>query len=271
MVDGPRATSTVDDAGRIVLFLQYPDATEPRLCLRRRPKKGEEESGQPIEVELTRTDDPAGHWRAVLPPEPLAEGRWDLYLLPDPDATVRQQIKAGINDVRALVDRRPARSGPVAVRTPYPTKTGHLAIRAWLRPVHAEAGDLQVGQDALEVRAQMFGRSLGPGAVAVARCRPQRAITVEAPVVPLEDGRFSFTLAYQELLDARADITAVWDLLVRPEREAELVRIGRLLDDVADKKSVFVYPTRQFDEGTLRPYFTLDNDLSIEVGLVSES
>ena len=37
------------------------------------------------------------------------------------------------------------------------------------------------------------------------------------------------------------------------------------LDDVADRKEVFVYPPVTVADAVVRPYYTVDNDLSVEV------
>ena len=47
------------------------------------------------------------------------------------------------------------------------------------------------------------------------------------------------------------------------------VRLARLLDDVADKKPVFVYPAVRVGDFMAAPYYTADNDLSIVVSAVA--
>ncbi|OEV07125.1 hypothetical protein, partial [Streptomyces nanshensis] len=61
----------------------------------------------------------------------------------------------------------------------------------------------------------------------------------------------------------------VWDLWLRPSAEEEPVRLARILDDVPDKKQIFGYPPQLVTapDGTVRevrPYYTLDNDLSVQ-------
>lgn len=41
--------------------------------------------------------------------------------------------------------------------------------------------------------------------------------------------------------------------------------MARLLDDVADKKQIFVYPATTVGAASVRPYYTVDNDLAVEV------
>ncbi|MCH6159503.1 hypothetical protein [Streptomyces marispadix] len=62
----------------------------------------------------------------------------------------------------------------------------------------------------------------------------------------------------------------VWDLWVRPAAGEEPVRLARILDDVPDKKRIFSYPPQRVTAAdgsavSVRPYYTLDNDLSIRV------
>ena len=57
----------------------------------------------------------------------------------------------------------------------------------------------------------------------------------------------------------------VWNVFVRPAPEAPFIRVARLLDDVADRKEVFVYPSVEVGGTVVRPYYTVDNDLSVEV------
>ena len=55
------------------------------------------------------------------------------------------------------------------------------------------------------------------------------------------------------------------DVFVRPAAQAPSTRVGRLLDDLADRKKIVVYPTADVGGTGLRPYYTVDNDLSVEV------
>jgi hypothetical protein len=89
--------------------------------------------------------------------------------------------------------------------------------------------------------------------------------------VPLtvEGAEFRFTLPFDELAASWRRGNEPWDLWLRPAEGARPVRIGRLLDDVPDKKQVFSYPALPVQAGTeqvrIGPYYTLDNDLAIRV------
>ncbi|GAB2609041.1 hypothetical protein GCM10027168_47560 [Streptomyces capparidis] len=265
VVEGPRAECTATADGGLVFDLEPGDAADPRLLLKLRDK-GDGAEERLVELPLTAVE--GGHLRrAVLPAdgEALAEGRWDAFVLDRPGDAVRRRVRSGLNDLRTLLGHRPPQGRPVAVRVPYRTKEGNLTVRAWLRQEHAEAGALQVREAAVTVRAELFNAVPGPGGAAVARCREQRGLTVESPVTALAGGGVSFSVDYGSLLDARPGAPCAWDLFVRPAEGAALVRVARLLDDVADRKQVFRYPARTVEGATVRPYYTISNELSLEV------
>ncbi|MGW0421294.1 hypothetical protein [Streptomyces sp. NPDC003015] len=250
----PRAGCTVDAEGRIAFELTA--AQGHGLLLRLRPKKG-----QPEETLHVLDLDPAGEGRtrAVLGPDPvLAEGRWDVYLL---NGTERTRLRPGPRDLRALVDGHlRERRGPLAVRVPYVTEDGYLAVRTWLRPAHAEIDRVDVTGGTLRITARVHGASLPDGAEVLLRRRQGEGTVRSLQPLAAQDGRsFSFTVA-DETLDL-----GIWDMFVRPAPGSPMIRLGRLLDDVADRKRVFVYPGATAGKIVVRPYYTVDNDLSLEV------
>jgi hypothetical protein len=270
----PRAHCTIDADGRITFDLNaglgadLPSAARPQMLLRLRPKKG-----QPEKVRHLLDLEPVsgGRHRAVLEPRPsLAEGRWDAYLLREPEAE-RQRLRPGLRDLRGLVaGHRHDRPSPVAVRIPYVTKDGYLAVRAWLRTAHAEADGIRVADRSMTVRARLHGASLADGAAVRLRLRGGGGtVRTLAPQGASGERDFSFTVDYEELAKELATVRAagdhVWDISVQPGEGASPIRIGRLLDDVADRKHIFVYPPVTVGDATLRPYYTVDNDLSLEV------
>lgn len=266
----PRVGCAVDADGRITFDLAVrpmppDDRHEGRqLLLRLRPKKGQSEKDLHV-LDLEPAAD--GRLRAVLDAHPvLAEGRWDVYLLQDAGSG-RQRLRPGLRDLRALVDGhlRDWRS-PLAVRIPYVTKDGHLAVRAWLRPAHAEVDGIDVTERSTTVRARLHGASLLAGAVVRLRPRGGSGTVRTVDPRPGDDSRsFCFTIDHEELTAGTGAGSGVWDVFVQPAAEAPLIRVARLLDDVADRKEVFVYPTATAGNAVLRPYYTVDNDLSVEV------
>ncbi|MFD6325761.1 transferase [Streptomyces sp. NPDC058442] len=260
--DGPRAHCTVDTDGRITFRLRLRSSGRPRLELVPRPKKNRPEgAGHLLDLEPHGDD---GEVRAVLAPRPeLPEGRWDAYLLRDSEAG-RERLRPGLRDLRALVDGT-FRVGPspVAVRVPYVTKAGFLTVRTWLRTAHAEAGRLDLADGAMTVRARLYGAELTDGAEVLLRLRGDRT-TVRGYRPRAEGDAFDFSVPFAELAAAAAG-NQVWDAFLRPDADAPLVRISRLLDDMADRKAVCAYPRSAVGGAVLRPYYTVDNDLSVEV------
>jgi hypothetical protein len=261
-----RVGCTVDADGRIIFGLRLLSATRPQLLLRLRPKKGQPEKTLHL-LDLEPAD--GDHWSAVLEPGPaLAEGRWDVYLLPEPGAE-RQRLRPGLRDLRSLVDGHLRdRPSPVAVRVPYVTKDGYFALRTWLRPAHAEAGRIVVTARTrtLTVSARLHGASLAEEAVVRLRLRGGGGVERTVAARAEGDGRgFSFTVDYEELVTGGGSGNRVWDVFVQPVAKAPLVRVSRLLDDVADRKEIFVYPAATVGDAVVRPYYTVDNDLSVEV------
>jgi hypothetical protein len=275
----PRVDCTIDADGRTTFVLRPPlggaartaartaeASPSPQLLLRLRPKKGQPEKTL-LTVDLTPRSD--GRLRGVLDPQPaLAEGRWDVYLLPEPSAP-RQRLRPGLRDQRALVDGHTRDwPSPVAVRVPYTTVDGYLALRAWLRAAHAEVEGIDATDRSMSVGARLHGAPLSESAVVRLHRRggagPVRELR---PRVESDGRRFSFTVDYEELVADSGTGSGVWDIWVqtRHAEGAPPVRIGCLLDDLADRKEVCVYPTAAVGGAAVCPYYTADNDLSVEV------
>lgn len=260
----PHVGCTADADGRITFELPLPPTEGQRLLLRLRPKKGQPETTRHV-LSLA----PAGHGRqraALEPGTVLTEGRWDVYLLPGAESP-RLRLRPGLRDLRALVDGHLRdRPSPLAVRIPYGTKDGYLAVRAWLRPAHAEAGRIDVTDRSTTVAARLHGATLQEGAVVHLRLRGEGDTVRTLRPRPGDDGRsLSFTLDHEDLAAGTGAGSGVWDVFVRPAAEAPLIRLARLLDDVADRKEVFVCPATAVGDAVVRPYYTVDNDFSVKV------
>lgn len=258
----PRADCLAASDGGITFDVSGPAAFGTVLVLKRRGGKG-------LADELRLPLEPPGEGstsRAALPATAdLAEGRWDAY------TETGEVVQPGVRDLRVLVDQAPA-SGPVSVRVPYPTADGRLAVRCWRRSPHAEAGELAFApeQGAMTVTGLLYGAELGEGPVARARLRSGERVH-EVPVTG-EGRAFGFTLPYGPLVagpegseDAGAGKERLWELWLRPAAGAAPVRISRLMDDVWDKKSIFVYPKQRIAGHTVAPCYTGDNDLCVRV------
>ncbi|MBC2907872.1 transferase [Streptomyces cupreus] len=264
-----RAHCTADADGRITFELPALEASDlqpAQLLLRLRPKKGKPEDTLRV-LPLEAVDD--GGRRAVLEPQPpLTEGRWDVYLLPEPGAP-RQRLRPGLRDLRALVDGHTRNwPSPVAVRVPYTTKDGYLAVRTWLRTAQAEVEGIDVTDRSMTVKARLHGATLAEGAVVRLRARGANgAVRTREPQAESAGQRFSFTVDFEELINADTTGNRVWDISVQTgsAEGAPLIRVGRLFDDLADRKEIFVYPSAMLGGVAVSPYYTVDNDLSVEV------
>jgi glycosyltransferase involved in cell wall biosynthesis len=132
-------------------------------------------------------------------------------------------------------------------------------VRCRKLPPHAEVTRVELEDQAVAVE----GRLPDPGGDAqlAAVARPDKAERT-TPVV-IDGDRFSARLEFAELV--REGDAEVWDL--RIVRGDERLRLASHSDDILDKGSVFVYPTRAAIAGgaarRFRPYYTVRNRLSI--------
>lgn len=274
----PCAACTADPSGDLTFDVSTTPAAAPAYLLLRR--RATDPSGRE-DVRLPLAPGGAGPLRAALGRGmALAEGRWDAYLLDSGGTLLR--LAPGVHDLRALTDQKPYDDGaPVAVRIPYTTRQGDLAVRSWWRDPHAEAGELHIAEAALTVRGRIHGTGNASGGHAAAGLLTARAGAelrrrgAPHPVCRVRvvgDGvRFSCTFAYRELADVSPP--GIWDLWLCPAGAGgPRVRVARLLDDVADKKPVFTYPAVRVTSRTgpvdVWPYYTVDNDLAVRVDAV---
>ncbi|MFI9722559.1 hypothetical protein ACIHFE_23350 [Streptomyces sp. NPDC052396] len=269
----PRADCIADSAGGLTFDLDAPEGTAgsahwpQALVLLRR---GGDDQADEVRLPLTPNGD--GRLRAVLPSTvAMAEGRWDVHV--DCGEAGNQRLLPGLADLRSLVDRRPGPStSPLAVRIPYATKHGNLSVRSWLRAPHAEAGDLKLDDTGISGRGTLYRvenpREWLTGAFVEARSRRSSAQVRTAPVTA-EGEDFTFTLSYPELCADWKGGLEVWDLWLRRSDGSAEARLARILDDVADKKQIFVYPglpvAAPYAPAEVGPYYTADNDLAVRV------
>ncbi|MFJ9041377.1 hypothetical protein ACIRF8_33035 [Streptomyces sp. NPDC102406] len=252
----PRAHCIADSAGGLTFDVCDHGGVAPAHLL-----LAERTSGEEVRLPLTPAGD--GRLRASLPISVgLPEGRWDVYAQVAGGQPVR--LTPGTNDLRSLVDRAPGGSrGYVAVRVPYTTKHGNLTVRSWLRAPHAEAGELHIRDGELTVHGRVYGTEFTAKAHAEIRARAAAGPVLRGELTA-DGAEFTLRIGYDELSEGR------WDLWLRPGGDdGPEVRVARILDDVADKKPIFVYPAARVSadgrELSAEPYYTLDNDLAVVV------
>ncbi|MGW8065727.1 hypothetical protein ACVV2G_26515 [Streptomyces ziwulingensis] len=256
-----RADCVGDSAGGLTFEVAAHGDARAALVLRR-VGAADEEVGLPLAPAAE------GRLRAALPSSvSLPEGRWDAYARVSDDEPRR--LVPGVTDLRPLADRAPSGLlGHVAVRIPYADRQGNLTVRSWLRAPHAETGELSLAEDGLTVRGRVYGTQFAAGAHAELRSRPGGgAGDVRRLDVAADRADFGLTVPYVALAPGE------WDLWLRPAGgSGPVVRLARLLDDVADKHPVLTYPRTRLEtpHGPVAagPYYTRDNDLSVSVAAV---
>ncbi len=227
----------------------------------------EEHSGHEHRIALARSeDDHAGSFDAAVTVSALAgaEGEtsvWDAYVALDGSGEERLPASADARLARASVT--PEDASLYRVR-PY-LRQGHLSLAVTRLAPHAEVLEVVVEEEAVGVHGFLPRtpvESSGPARLVAG----QRGTDSEVSGAATLDGdRFAARLDLGELVDASAD-SDVWDLRLEVSGAGTL-RLGAHLDDVRDKKNVLIYPPRTLSRGgverKLRPYFTVENNLSI--------
>ncbi|NDZ81302.1 glycosyltransferase [Streptomyces sp. SID10853] len=215
----------------------------------------------------------------------FAEGVWDFYAEAAGSGR-RVRIAA-----RSVDQRGPLRAeGGERVRNQvaYRLKDkGFLTMRSWNRPAHAEAGDIVVDGTRLTVSGRLLGAA-APSGDPVLLLRRRGGAGEELSFPGSREGTDGFRVAFPAGGPAARQLTRndYWDVWLRYAPQEPPVKVGRILDDVVDKKGVYSYPpslvrkTRPW--GALRkavrkvrgrpkqwvrvrPYYTVSNDLALTV------
>ena len=171
----------------------------------------------------------------------LADGAWELR------TASGEAVVAGVRETRSLLT--PAPPGAVARQLPYRMVTGGLAVRVWQRPVHAEVASVQVDDAGVHVTGSLHGAVLGPQPALVLASRDRADI--ELPVEALSPTGFRFTVP--ELPPG------LWHPTLSGGR------LGRFLDDVADKKTAYVLPAVTVGAVRMQPVYLWGNEFSVQV------
>ncbi|MFI6639745.1 glycosyltransferase family 4 protein [Streptomyces sp. NPDC050504] len=180
--------------------------------------------------------------RAVVPADtPFAEGVWrcELEL---PDGGGRLKLTGRSVDQRGAL-RAADRQGTDGARNAVPhVRDGVLMLRAWARPVHAEAGDIVITDRDFLFTGRIFGAAVGERPALVLRRRGD--VREELEFEGRRVGADGFTVQLPAVRAVKSQLTEldVWEPWLRYAPDAAPVRVGRVLDDVVEKKHVFVYP-----------------------------
>ncbi|MGW1887882.1 glycosyltransferase family 4 protein [Streptomyces sp. NPDC001970] len=248
----PAPSATVADCvaepdGSLTVTLVAPDAaavTHPGLrlvCVHAGGKA--EDRVFPFRADGTATV-PAG--------EEFADGGWICHA-DQPSSGLRAGILARAVDQRGSMNasRRIAPGSGVRHLVPYiRTPANLLALRSWVRPVHAEAGDITVSDRSITVSGRFYGPEHGSekrGALAerpLLLLRRRGADPAELEFPGARDGAHGFrcTLSVPAVVERRLAEKERWELWLRYATDTEPVRVGRIIDDVVVKSPVYTYP-----------------------------
>ncbi|KPI10521.1 hypothetical protein OK074_0156 [Actinobacteria bacterium OK074] len=93
----------------------------------------------------------------------------------------------------------------------------------------------------------------------VRRARPDQRLEYPARV---QGTRFESELPITDLLASERAALEEWDIHLT-DGEVEL-RAGRQLDDIRGKKKIMVFPQQRVQDLSVRPYYTVKDNLSLE-------
>jgi hypothetical protein len=197
----------------------------------------------------------------------LAEGRWDTYVERAEDGA-RRRVRAHDVEQRRLLEAAPASDGPFSWWIPYATSDGYLALRTFHRPMHAEVASVLPHEGRLEVEGTLHGGVFGDDARLLGIARDAAAPEFETALTTTSERHFRAVLT--SLPASEEADKVVWDLYVRPNRGDDPVRVGRIADDIVDRKKIHKYPkiTLPVPSGhhvSVHPFFTVTNDLALKV------
>ncbi|KMS83771.1 UDP-glucose:polyglycerol phosphate glucosyltransferase [Streptomyces regensis] len=177
----------------------------------------------------------------------LAHGTWDAFLAAPSGAEVplgTDGYGCDTQDLLAVELPRP-HGHALALLLPYRNEDGRLHVRSALREMHAEVGAVRVDERAIELRADVWGTALGPGAVVEARHRRNKKRLLTFPVEKTGDGTLTTVIDFRTLTDEHTDAEGkevIWDFFVRPDAGGPRVTLAKLATDVLQPMDIFTFP-----------------------------
>ncbi|MFG2358421.1 glycosyltransferase [Streptomyces sp. NPDC048521] len=233
------ATARVDTSGSVHIGVgRLPEeALGADLVLRRDGKDTEEHR-----FALSADGEALVPWDAPVP-----NGTWETFLATPSGIEVPLTTDGYGCDTRDLLAVELPRTGthPLALLLPHRHEDGRLRIRSARREVHAEVGPVQVDQEAIRVRAELWGATPGPGAVVEAIHRRNKKRVLTFPLKAEGDGTVVAVIDCRTLVDQHTDQEGkevIWDLWIRPVGGSPRVALAKLATDVLKPADVFTFP-----------------------------
>ena len=120
---------------------------------------------------------------------------------------------------------------PVRALVPY-VRQGALSLRSWVRPVHAESGEVKVSGRDITISGRLLGDARLTGdPVLLLRRRGKDEGELEFPGTREGADGFRCTVPVSAPAGIQAAAHDVWDLWLRYAADAAPARIGRILDE----------------------------------------
>ncbi|GAA3095287.1 hypothetical protein GCM10017600_00100 [Streptosporangium carneum] len=201
-----------------------------------------------------------------LAPLPLSPGRWDTYLTQDGARTRLHSVDPGFSldhlDAYALSRRT------LAYRA-YRTRNGFLALKVDEAEPVAEVRAVWFREGRFEVTGLLAFTGLDDdesrheARLSLRRSGSDAELTSAATV---QGVRFHAALSLCDVLAAAPEQPGSWSPSLEVDGLPEPLRLGSRLDDVNGKRRRLQYPATRIDGVPIRPSYTADDELRIEVG-----
>jgi hypothetical protein len=126
---------------------------------------------------------------------------------------------------------------------------------------HAEIDEVWPRDGRIRLVGRIHGRSAGGDwrLVLTRRAHADQRLSYE---VQVKGDRFEGALPISDLAVADPAAVEEWDIHLS-DGDVDL-RAGRQLDDIRGKKKIFVYPEQHTGNLSVRPYYTIKDNLSLE-------
>ncbi|WP_367045674.1 hypothetical protein [Streptomyces sp. Je 1-332] len=127
---------------------------------------------------------------------------------------------------------------------------------------HAEIEQVWPRDGMIRVVGRLHGAAASPQWRLLLVHRGHSGQQLAYPARVSDDERFDCELPVADLAGHDAEGAGRWDLHLS-DGETRL-RAGRRLDDIRGKKQIMVYPAQHSGAVLVRPYFTVEDNLSLE-------
>ncbi|WP_113700945.1 hypothetical protein [Nonomuraea lactucae] len=202
-----------------------------------------------------------------LAPLMLTAGRWDAYLRRDGKRVRLRSVDPGFSldhlDAYALCKRT------LAYRS-YRTRNGYLALKiADAEPI-AEVRAIWFREGRFEVTGLLAFTGLEDddarheARLALQRRQSEHFMLRTSAIV--QGVRFHAAFSLVDVLAADPEGAGTWEPSLEVEGVAAPLKLGSRLDDVDGKRRRLHYPSTRIDGVPIRPCYTADDELRIEVG-----